>query len=98
MVRDIDYLLDRVRQLPELKKLDNFYCFAHIRKNLDMEVENISFKSGTLYIGVSHPTKKMVLMYRLDEVKKILENEHTCKYISQNLKKIQISIFDIISN
>ncbi len=92
MIRNIDYLLDKVRQLPELKKLNNFYCFEHIRKNLDIEIVNISFRSETLYIGVSHPTQKMILMHRLNEVNNILVNEHTCEYISQNLKKIYVHI------
>jgi len=96
MVYNIKELVDRVYQIPELKKLSNFRCFDYIQNNFTTElgqiIKDISYKKGVLYFYVQHPAHKMYLQYQLQNIETLLKESSDCAYISENLKNFNIRV------
>ncbi len=96
MIQNIDSIIDKIYNIPELKKIKNFKCFKYLRNNVISEfgdiIHTISFKHETLYLYVKHPTHKMYLQYQLQSLQSMLKKESSCQYIVQHLKRVLIKI------
>ena len=96
MIYNIEKIIHKVYAIPQLKKLSNYRCFDHILDNLDENLANkiskISYRYGYIYFSVTHPSIKMTLQYKLEQLEMMFESYETCKYIKDNFKGFYIEI------
>jgi len=96
MIYDIEKIIHKIYDIPQLKKLSNYRCFDSILNSLDTnlknKVSNMSYKYGYIYISVKHPAVKMALQYKLERFDNILDIDKKCKYIKGHFKGFSIKI------
>ena len=97
MIYNIEQLIHKIRNTPELKKLNNFECFQNVLKTLDNSlsngIEKIRYKNKVVIIFVKHPIFKFQMINKIDDVKKIFKENSSCEFIYQNLNYIQIKVY-----
>jgi len=97
MIYNIEQPIHKIRNTPELKKLNNFECFQNVLKTLDNSlsngIEKIRYKNKVVIIFVKHPIFKFQMINKIDEVKKIFQENNSCEFIYRNLDYIKIKIY-----
>ena len=96
MIYNIEQIIHKVYEIPQLKKLSNYRCFDFILERLDENlaymIEDIYYKYGYIYFIVKHPAVKMALQYSLTGLEDTLQEDETCKYMRENFKGFFIKI------
>lgn len=97
MIHDSKQLIHLIYKIPALKKLSNYRCFELILENIEshvpLKVENLQFRKGKLIFYIRHPTVKLLLLSKKEDIYKILNFEE-CQYIKENIKCIECILSD----